>query len=247
MSEIKPIQTYYDGHWFRSRLEARWAVFFNSGLIKYDYEPEGFTLSDGTCYLPDFYLPDYDIYVEVKRDTEDGIADVENKCEKIIQWGGPIKKLLVLSNVPEGKSPDGGIWHFPIRYWHAGEAAWGWAFFCDAYDNTVMVSIPQDLRSDWYLWRSKKRRTLGPVTDIAFRRKKLDTSELPIEGHIEIQEDMNSLTFKSYRVARNARFEYGETPPDAAEFAKIRKEEAEIQALQNTFGRQNVDVVTGSF
>ena len=26
---IRPIQTEYDGHRFRSRLEARWAVFFN--------------------------------------------------------------------------------------------------------------------------------------------------------------------------------------------------------------------------
>lgn len=30
MSEIKAIDTYYKGYRFRSRLEARWAVFFDA-------------------------------------------------------------------------------------------------------------------------------------------------------------------------------------------------------------------------
>lgn len=29
-NDIKAIETEYDGHRFRSRLEARWAVFFNA-------------------------------------------------------------------------------------------------------------------------------------------------------------------------------------------------------------------------
>ena len=58
MSEIKAIETFYNGYRFRSRLEARWAVFFDSARIKYQYEPEGFKLSTGEYYLPDFYLPD---------------------------------------------------------------------------------------------------------------------------------------------------------------------------------------------
>lgn len=64
--DIKPIETIYNGYKFRSRLEARWAVFFDSLGIRYEYEPEGFVLSDGTYYLPDFYLPDFDMWVEVK-------------------------------------------------------------------------------------------------------------------------------------------------------------------------------------
>jgi len=66
MSEIKPIETFYNGYRFRSRLEARWAVFFDAVGIKYEYEPEGYVLSDGTCYLPDFYLPEMDEFFEVK-------------------------------------------------------------------------------------------------------------------------------------------------------------------------------------
>ena len=63
---IKPIETFYAGSRFRSRLEARWAVFFNWLKIQYLYEPEGFMLEDGTMYLPDFYLPDQDTFFEVK-------------------------------------------------------------------------------------------------------------------------------------------------------------------------------------
>lgn len=65
-SSIKPIETLWKGYRFRSRLEARWAVFFEELGIRWEYEPEGFELSDGTRYLPDFYLPDQDSYVEVK-------------------------------------------------------------------------------------------------------------------------------------------------------------------------------------
>jgi hypothetical protein len=70
---VKPIETRYKGFRFRSRLEARWAVFFEALGIKWEYEPEGFELSDGTRYLPDFHLPTFGggMYVEVKPDGGD--------------------------------------------------------------------------------------------------------------------------------------------------------------------------------
>ena len=58
MAEIKAIETIYNGYKFRSRLEARWAVFFEEAGIEYQYEPEGYVLDNGECYLPDFYIPD---------------------------------------------------------------------------------------------------------------------------------------------------------------------------------------------
>jgi len=50
-----PIETVYKGYKFRSRLEARWAVFFDSLGIKWEYEKEGYKLKHG-WYLPDFWL-----------------------------------------------------------------------------------------------------------------------------------------------------------------------------------------------
>lgn len=63
---MKAIETKYKGRFFRSRLEARWACYFDSLKIIYMYEPEGFTLSNGSNYLPDFFLPDHNLYVEIK-------------------------------------------------------------------------------------------------------------------------------------------------------------------------------------
>src|SRR6266581_5789219 len=62
---ITPIETFYNGHRFRSRLEARWAVFYHTLGIEYLYENEGYNL-DGTWYLPDFYLPKQDCFIEIK-------------------------------------------------------------------------------------------------------------------------------------------------------------------------------------
>lgn len=63
---IKAIQTRYDNYHFRSRQEARWAVWFNAVGLPYRYEPEGFDLGNGVYYLPDFYLPTLELWVEVK-------------------------------------------------------------------------------------------------------------------------------------------------------------------------------------
>lgn len=61
----EPIQTKFDGYLFRSRLEARWAVFFKYLNLAYSYEPEGFKLKAG-FYLPDFLLMDLKYWIEIK-------------------------------------------------------------------------------------------------------------------------------------------------------------------------------------
>lgn len=50
---VRAIETRYAGCRFRSRLEARWAVFLDELHISWDYEPQGFELPGGR-YLPDF-------------------------------------------------------------------------------------------------------------------------------------------------------------------------------------------------
>jgi hypothetical protein len=64
---IKAIETLYLGCRFRSRLEARWAVFFEAMNVKWYYEHEGYALSSG-WYLPDFWLPGLELHVEIKPD-----------------------------------------------------------------------------------------------------------------------------------------------------------------------------------
>ena len=60
------IPTDWNGWRFRSRLEARWAIFFTEMGIKFDYEPIGFKLDDGCKYLVDFWLPQIKMFAEVK-------------------------------------------------------------------------------------------------------------------------------------------------------------------------------------
>ena len=73
---IKAIETRYKGYRFRSRLEARWAVFFDHLGLRWQFEPEGFDLTERGLgyYLPDFFLPDLNYWIEVKPDNFDDEA-----------------------------------------------------------------------------------------------------------------------------------------------------------------------------
>lgn len=90
--QIKPIETRYKGYRFRSRTEARWAVFFDALGAEWEYEPEGFTLPNGKGYLPDFRIkcwgmrggirkePFY-LYIEVKGEmTEEDAEKIRLFC-----------------------------------------------------------------------------------------------------------------------------------------------------------------------
>lgn len=66
---IKAIETRYKGCRFRSRLEARWAVFFDTLGVKWEYEKEGYDLGAAGRYLPDFWLPNEQVWVEIKPST----------------------------------------------------------------------------------------------------------------------------------------------------------------------------------
>jgi hypothetical protein len=61
---IRPIETCYKGYRFRSRLEARWAVFLDALGVPWQYEPLGFDLG-GVRYLPDFWLPKIRTWLEI--------------------------------------------------------------------------------------------------------------------------------------------------------------------------------------
>lgn len=77
-SQIKPIETEYKGYRFRSRLEARWAIFFDALHLQWVYEDEGFQFDRVPVrittdwekisgkYLPDFYFPKLNYYIEIK-------------------------------------------------------------------------------------------------------------------------------------------------------------------------------------
>jgi len=89
--KFAPIQTKFDGYHFRSRLEARWAVFFKTLGIPYEYEKEGYSL-EGTPYLPDFWLPEQSSFVEIKG--QDPTKEELDKAEKLALYTG--KQVYVI-------------------------------------------------------------------------------------------------------------------------------------------------------
>tara|TARA_A100001391_G_scaffold71843_1_gene45804 strand:+ start:83 stop:775 length:693 start_codon:yes stop_codon:yes gene_type:complete len=99
---IKSIETYYKGYLCRSRTEARWMVAFDKMGIQFEYEPEGFDLGKAGKYLPDFYLPQYNTYAEVKG-RKFNLDEIEKAKELSIQSH---QSVLFLEGQPARK----GYW-----------------------------------------------------------------------------------------------------------------------------------------
>lgn len=84
---IKAIPTEYNGITFRSKLEANYAKLFDYFNMNWMYEVEGYQFQDGTWYLPDFYFPDQDLFVEVKgimSELDEHKIDLLNKVKPVI-------------------------------------------------------------------------------------------------------------------------------------------------------------------
>jgi hypothetical protein len=99
MPAFSAVETAWNGYRFRSRLEARWAVFFDSLGIDFQYEPEGFQLPNGQWYLPDFLLPHTQTWAEVKPLPL--TPDEYWKCEQVALGTG--REILLLVGPPDFK------------------------------------------------------------------------------------------------------------------------------------------------
>ncbi|EOS73258.1 hypothetical protein C819_03983 [Lachnospiraceae bacterium 10-1] len=205
MGEMKAIQTEYKGYLFRSRLEARWAVFFDACGVDWEYEPEGYDLGNGIHYLPDFLLKRVQLggygsgsefseirslYVEVKGQM------TQADSEKILAFykagladGLPAisdTPVLVLGDIPPGTTLD------RMRSWVDAESGrpfpWGArAFHSGTVDGMDCTAFPC-VNREGYL------ELFGQAEE--YNRRFID----------------RRATERAYRLARQARFEHGETP-----------------------------------
>lgn len=108
MSEIKAIDTVYRGFKFRSRLEARWAFFFDLCGVEWEYELQGYETPAGR-YLPDFYLHQYNVFAEIKPSS----FDVE----------APSRERRLLADVARGEMA-GGVLFAGDPYDYETHAVW---------------------------------------------------------------------------------------------------------------------------
>jgi len=100
-NNLKAIETRYQGCLFRSRLEARWAVFFDALDIPWEYEKEGYDLGEAGWYLPDFWLPQQQCFFEAKGST----ADFSTKL-KAFYLSVTLQKVVVVSSGTMGLRID---------------------------------------------------------------------------------------------------------------------------------------------
>lgn len=70
---MQALPTTYKGYKMRSRLEAKWACFWDLLGVAWEYELDAFDLGD-VRYLPDFWLPDFRAWVEIKGEIRDDRA-----------------------------------------------------------------------------------------------------------------------------------------------------------------------------
>ncbi|MDZ7789717.1 MAG: hypothetical protein U5L08_04335 [Xanthomonadales bacterium] len=93
---MKVIETRYKGFRFRSRTEARWAVFLDALGIAWRYEPEGYVLRDGARYLPDFWLPEAGAWLEIKG----GEPTREERRKAVLLSDGSKHPVYIVSGLP---------------------------------------------------------------------------------------------------------------------------------------------------
>jgi hypothetical protein len=220
MAELKAIETQYKGYRFRSRLEARWAVFFDAMGIDWQYETEGYEIEGHGYYLPDFYLPKSETWVEVKGDWLSVDVDYWRLLEAAIDYGGFLpgvgsscgtgRGLLLLGNIPEPQANSNhnrfenkvnlhtilqhhkGVWANHVMFVLNN----GFLHFDEeAYQEGVCDGPSED-------WPITSECTIG---DFLWCRRHVVYSGLGLYS-------ASSASNRAYQAARSARFEHGETP-----------------------------------
>ena len=122
--KIAAIETKYKGYRFRSRLEARWAVFFDALGIEWLYETEGFNLGEAGLYLPDFYLPKVGdgLWVEIKAVMPTDIE--QNKMSALVNHtdkSGTFRCGEPMNNIDISKDSSHDLWDSTGIYVPDGE------------------------------------------------------------------------------------------------------------------------------
>lgn len=103
MPPLRAIPTRFAGVTFRSRLEADWAYHLSSLGVSWSYEPEGVQLPSGARYLPDFWLPGANAWLEVKGPGVPGLNKTDELRDAVSEpncWGDLTLTQAVVIGMP---------------------------------------------------------------------------------------------------------------------------------------------------
>lgn len=199
---IKAIQTVYKNYKFRSRLEARWGVFFDALGLEWQYEPEGFDLGDAGLYLPDFYLPFCDAWAEVKPQK---LNEVER--EKAFALSSFTNKPVIeLCQIPDPDLTRDTGCIFASRYYgmeceYINEVGIGLVDFYMEENNLKEGCLKDAIKWDADYYQKK----YGKPHPLHFKTG-------AISKNTEMRLSNVSKLYKAAIKARQARFEHGEKP-----------------------------------
>lgn len=211
---IGAIETRYAGHLFRSRLEARWAVFFDQLKIEWTYEPQGFECGQFK-YLPDFYLPSMGIWVEVKGDPN-ALFEDRKRMTSMLAHGGPMpnvhqdvidpllsvdRGLLVLGDIP--RDTQNIVFHPIYSNIDSQGVVLEWAAFVFASKAT---------KADLY----RCGRGFLDIVNLLRVRTHIEAESATkedwmVDARVSVTENYFQDVRDAYQAARQARFEHGAT------------------------------------
>ena len=214
---IKAIETRYKGYRFRSRLEARWAVFFDKMGWDWRYEHQGYRIGqDGTAWLPDFEVTvnttyfQYNFYVEVKGDRgafSDGrfVADLDfgngppghqdsHNHVWTGKWGCGLdderRPIMLLGDIPKEKF---GVLFLPLITHGKGVSLIWVALDSDGFETQAAQML--------FELNHRDKQTLRSIPGVE------DFQPVIVETQKAYRGVMDALS-----AARSARFEHGEAP-----------------------------------
>ena len=213
-NECHAIETEFCGYKFRSRLEARWAVFFSVLGIEYKYEFEGFRVKVGpdefVYYLPDFYLPEYDKYIEVKGGYNALTKDWEKITTCIDYNSTPLSNgLIIVGDIPDyTKIGWGNIPMFSYLYCDKGVRCEHAAFISGSTlksqrtNNKILFHNNEILENIYGFDECNETET----TPLLARTECTWTHESILSFEAEHFKKLKN----AYKAARQARFEHGQ-------------------------------------
>lgn len=149
--------THFDGVWFRSRLEARWAAYFEGAHIPWEYEPEGHVVSR-KVYIPDFRIGGKNgSWVEVK-----GSEDWTDR-HRLGEFADQVAPIVVVSDLPLYAGWQTGVepaWRYVTGVWPEDKDQDDWMcfgpwaknerlWFADLHDYTMPYPTAAGRAGSW--------------------------------------------------------------------------------------------------
>lgn len=226
---IKAIETKYKGYRFRSRTEARWAIFFDHMSLSWLYEHEGYSLPSGP-YLPDFFFPDLNIFVEIKGVRPKWDQLELNLCRELCKHSEREVFVLFGEFSPLACEMDGrvhgcsGIGFYPKlegsfrRGWPStselcheddGCCEWGECPLCNKVGLHFHGGIECDCKCTgrFIAWRDGRY-----ICEVCGRLEGTGVPHFEKGWHEPYKDSRSDRILKAYEAAKSARFEHGESP-----------------------------------